>query len=156
MDNENIIVDFTGFERYAPDSISVIGKLQPLCKLACKCKLCFGENDMSSGWMSNFAKMDETEENENKNYSLLPARIFGYCLNTKFWAQLHVGRIDRIESPRSDGILDRLIFPEGSEGIKEDLKTLIEQHGRTKTPLITDPIAGKGSGLTILFHGKKQ
>ena len=149
------MIDFTGFERYAPDPIGVIGKLQPLRILACKCKLCFGENGNFSEWMSSFTKTDGIEEDNNRNYSLLPARALGYCLNSKFWAQFHVGRIKHVESPKSNEIFEKLVFPEESEGIKEDLKTLIEQHGSTKTPIITDPIAGKGSGLTLLFHGKE-
>lgn len=154
--NESIMIDFAGFERYAPDPVGVIGKLHPLRILGCKCKLCFDESGNLSEWMNNFGKMDGREQDENRNYSLLPARALGYCLGTKVWAQFHIGRIKDIETPNSDDILKRLIFPEESEGVKEDLKTLIEQHGSITTPLIADPIAGKGSGLTILLHGKKR
>ncbi|KAL8790408.1 MAG: hypothetical protein Q9195_006364 [Heterodermia aff. obscurata] len=153
VNDENIMIDFTGFERYAPDPISAIGKLQPVRTLACKCKLCFGENDSSSEWMSNFARTDRRADDDNRNYSLLPARALGYCLNSKVWAQLHVGSISHIETPKSDEIFEKVIFPEESDSVKEDLRILVEQHGSTKTPLISDPVAGKGSGLTILLHG---
>ena len=150
------MIDFAGFERYAPDPIGVIGKLHPLRILGCKCKLCFDESGNFSEWMNNFGKMDGREQDENRYYSLLPAQALGYCLGTKVWAQFHIRRIKDIESPKSDDILKRLIFPEESEGVKEDLKTLIEQHGSITTPLVADPIPGKGSGLTILLHGKKH
>ena len=148
------MIDFAGFERYALDPIGVIGKLSPLRISGCKCKLCFDESGNYNEWMSNFAKPDGREQGEDWNYSLLPARVLGYCLETKVWAQFHVGRIKDIDPPNSDEILKRLIFPEESEGVKEDLRTLIEQHGSIMTPLIADPIEGKGSGLTILLHGK--
>ena len=149
------MIDFAGFERYTPDPIGVIGKLRPQRMLGCKCKLCFDDSG-SSEWMSKFAKTDGREQDGNRNYSLLPARALGYCLGTKAWAQFHIERIKDIESPNSDDILKRLIFPEESAGVKEDLRTLIAQHGSIMTPLIADPIAGKGNGLTVLLHGKED
>ena len=38
----------------------------------------------------------------------------------------------------------KLIFPEETEGVKKDLRVLIEQHGSTKLPWIADSIKSKG------------
>ena len=37
---------------------------------------------------------------------------------------------------------------------KQDLRTLIEQHGKPNPHIIGDPIAGKGCGLVVLLHGE--
>ena len=38
----------------------------------------------------------------------------------------------------------KLIFLEETEGVKKDLRVLIEQHDSTKLPLIADSIKSKG------------
>ena len=92
---------------------------------------------------------------EDENYLLLPARVQGYCLKTKVWAQFHVNRIEDVEAVDPERIMKALVFPEESKSVKEDLRILVEQHGSEDPdlPLIADPIAGKGSGLIILLHG---
>lgn len=96
---------------------------------------------------------------EDNNYLLLPARLLGYCFNTKVWAQFHVDRVGPIDTPdadKADNMMRKLVFPEDSDSVKGDLKVLIEHHGSTSVPLVVDPIKGKGAGLVVLLHGKSD
>ncbi|KAL8702463.1 MAG: hypothetical protein Q9201_004368 [Fulgogasparrea decipioides] len=117
--------------------------------------LCFDEESNCAQWMRRFAENDagNHSSHEDSNYLLLPARLLGYCFNIKAWAQVHMNRVRPIEPPDADKLMQKLIFPTESEGVKEDLKILIEQHGSTKLPLIVDPVEGKGAGLVVLLHG---
>ncbi|KAL8709243.1 MAG: hypothetical protein Q9220_005986 [cf. Caloplaca sp. 1 TL-2023] len=110
---------------------------------------------LRSTWMWRFAEKTANDDltAENGNYLLLPARVLGYCFNLKAWAQFHVEKVGTTEAPDLEQMMAKLIFPEEFASVKEDLQILIEQHGRTVPPSITDPIKGKGAGLVVLFHG---
>ncbi|KAL8720213.1 MAG: hypothetical protein Q9181_007947 [Wetmoreana brouardii] len=152
----DVMIDFTAYNRYSPSgSGGAIGSLYPTRITACKCQLCFDEESNCVQWMRRFAEdaAGNDPANEDSNYLLLPARLLGYCFNIKAWAQFHLNRVGPIETPNADKLMQKLIFPEESEGVKEDLKNLIEQHGSTKLPLIVDPVEGKGAGLVVLLHG---
>ncbi|KAL8933989.1 MAG: hypothetical protein Q9211_005468 [Gyalolechia sp. 1 TL-2023] len=137
-----------------PSGVCAVGSLRPM-DAACKCRLCFDQSSNCTQWMRRFATKDTGHDSadEDRNYLLLPARLLGYCLNAKVWAQFHVNRIGGIETVDVDQMMQKLIFDEESEGVKEDLKILIEQHGATESDLIVDPVKGKGAGLVILLHG---
>ena len=153
--SDDIIIDITAYKRYGPGT-AFIGNLSPQSIVPCRCKLCFDEKSNPNQWMRDFARKDgeDDSENEKKNYLLLPGRALGYCLHNKIWAQFDVRKVKPIESPSSMEFSQRLIFPEDSKTVKEDLKTLIEQHGKPNSDMVGDPIAGKGCGLVILLHGK--
>lgn len=160
----DIMIDFKAYKLYSPSGIGATGSLLPQRGIAaCKCRLCFDKSYNCTEWMRNFAAdasttgtttndSNESTEEDN-NYLLLPARVLGYCFNTKVWAQFHVNGVHAIEEPDINTMMQKLIFPEEAQGVKEDLKNLIEQHGNAKPPLIVDPIKGKGAGLVILLHG---
>ncbi|KAL9629701.1 MAG: hypothetical protein Q9204_005126 [Flavoplaca sp. TL-2023a] len=151
----NIMIDFAAYEQYSLDGVGALGSLDPMEGAACKCQLCLDNTSNCSEWMRRFANEDMTNipAAEDINYSLLPARLLGYCFNAKVWAQFHVNRVEAVEMPDAKRDMEKLIFPEEADGVKEDLKILIEQHGSTKLPMIVDPIEGKGAGLVILLHG---
>ena len=153
----DIMIDFTAYKRYSLTGIYAIGSLCPTQMIACKCQLCFDEKNNCTQWMRRFAEeaAGNDSADEANNYLLLPARLLGYCFKTKVWAQFHVNGIGAIETPDADNMMKKLIFPEESKKIKDDLRILIEQHGSTKLPLVTDPIKGKGAGLVVLLHGKR-
>lgn len=150
------MIDFEAYKLYSLSGIGAHGSLRAQAHVvACKCQLCFDKADSCTEWMRNFAadSADEESAATDANYLLLPARVLGYCFNPKIWAQFYVKRVRAIDPPNVAKVMGRLVFPEEAEGVKEDLKTLIEQHGKTGPPLIVDPIKGKGTGLVILLHG---
>ncbi|KAL8846050.1 MAG: hypothetical protein Q9221_008831, partial [Calogaya cf. arnoldii] len=151
----NIMIDFAAYQQYSPGGSSALGSLEPVGGPACKCQLCLDDRSNWSHWIGRFAIEDkgESSADEDTNYLLLPARLLGYCFGTKVWAQFHVNRVQAIEKPDAGTEMKKLIFPEESEEVKEDLRILIEQHGNTKLPMIVDPIEGKGAGLVVLLHG---
>lgn len=151
------MIDFTAYKRYSLNGVCAIGSLCPGNTVPCKCRLCFDENGNCPQWMRKFAEKAAGNDSaaEDSNYLLLPARVLGYCFNTKVWAQFQVNRVGAMETPDVDNMMQKLIFPEETESVKEDLKILIEQHGSTQLPLIVDPIKGKGAGLVVLLHGKR-
>ncbi|KAL8775343.1 MAG: hypothetical protein Q9209_000350 [Squamulea sp. 1 TL-2023] len=106
-------------------------------------------------WIRRFDKdaAGNDSANEDSNYLLLPARLLGYFFNDKAWAQFHVDRIKPIETSDAKKLMEKLVFPSELGEVKDDLKTLIEQHGNTKRPLVVDPVGGKGAGLVVLLHG---
>ncbi|KAL9023383.1 MAG: hypothetical protein Q9196_007236, partial [Gyalolechia fulgens] len=152
-----IMIDFTAYARYSPSGVCAVGSLRPM-DAACTGRLCFDQSSNCTQWMRRFAAKDTGHDSadEDRNYLLLPARLLGYCLNAKVWAQFHVNPIGGIETVDVDQMMQKLIFDEESEGVKEDLKILIEQHGATESDLIVDPVKGKGAGLVILLHGKES
>ncbi|KAL8932369.1 MAG: hypothetical protein Q9216_006865 [Gyalolechia sp. 2 TL-2023] len=159
----DIMIDFTAYKQYSQSSICAIGSLCPAPVVACKCQLCFDDSGNCTQWMRKFAantsgtkstaKYGTKSTTEDDNCLLLPARVLGYCFNTKVWAQFHVNKVQAIESPNVANLMQKLIFPEDASGVKEDLERLIKHHGSTKKSLIVDPIKGKGAGLVILLHG---
>ncbi|KAI4256793.1 MAG: hypothetical protein L6R42_006015, partial [Xanthoria sp. 1 TBL-2021] len=151
----NIMIDFAAYKQYSPGGRGTLGSLYPVEGAACKCQLCLDNTSNLSQWMCGFADEDmgNISADEDINYLLLPARLLGYCFNTKVWAQFHVNRVKAIKIPDAKKEMEKLIFPEESDSVKEDLGILIEQHGSTKLPMIVDPIEGKGAGLVVLLHG---
>ena len=152
------MVDFEGYKTWGP-SLSVIGNLGDLAPNfaeACTCKLCLDESSNCHQWMRDFANGNGENDtaDEKRNNLLLPPRVLGYCLHKKFWAQFHVRTVKDIETPHSEEWSEGVVFPEESENIKQDLRTLIEQHGKPISHMIGDPVAGKGCGLVVLLHGK--
>lgn len=149
------MIDFTAFRRFGP-GIAFVGNISPQTIAICRCKLCFDEKSNPIQWMRDFAEKDGEHDSQDQkmNYVLLPARALGYCLRNKIWAQFDVTKVKGIESPSSKEFSEKLIFPEDSKTVKEDLKILVEQHGKPNDYMIGDPIAGKGCGLVILLHGK--
>ena len=150
------MIDFTAYKRYGPSSVGAIGDLLPIDFSACKCQLCFDKEANCAQWMQRFAGKDPDNESvaENSNYMLLPARLLGYSFSKKAWAQFHMNKVGDTKRIDAEKMMEKLIFPEESESVKEDLRILIEQHGSAKVPLIVDPIEGKGAGLVILLHGE--
>lgn len=149
------MIDFAAYQQYSPGGSSALGSLEPVEGPACKCQLCL--DDTCTKWMAKFDNEDKgnSSADEDINYLLLPARLLGYCFNTKVWAQFHVNRVQPIRKLDAGAEMKKLIFPEESEDVKEDLRILIEQHGNTKLPMIVDPIEGKGAGLVVLLHGEE-
>ena len=149
------MIDFTAYDRYGPSNVAV-GNLSPIRYLNCKCRLCFGEGSTCDEWLRDFAIEEGNNESgdEPENGLLLPARVLGYCLHDKTWAQLHVRKVRDVQSPSSDEYSDKLVFPEDSETAKQDLRNLIEQHGKPNSHMIRDPVPGKGCGLVVLLHGE--
>lgn len=151
------MIDFTAYERYSPRGVSSIGELFPERVVACNCRLCFDEHNNCTEWMQKFAETagPNNSAGENSNYLLLPARVLGYCFNTKVWARFHVDSVRPIEIPDAANMMRKLVFPEESDSVKKDLITLIKHHGSTSdTEVLVDPIKGKGAGLVVLLHGK--
>lgn len=150
------MIDFAAYNQYSPGDGGALGSLYPEEGAACRCQLCLDNTSNCSQWMRRFANKDtgNNSADEDTNYLLLPARLLGYYFNTKVWAQFHVNRVQAIKEPDAEE-MGKLIFPEDSDEVKEDLRILIEQHGSTKLPMIVDPIEGKGSGLVVLLHGKE-
>ena len=151
------MIDFTAYKRYGPGGVGAIGELLPIDFVACKCQLCFDETANCAQWMQRFAGEDPDNESvaENSNYMLLPCRLLGYSFSTKVWAQFDMNKVGDIKIVDTEEMMGKLIFPEESESVKEDLRILIEQHGSARVPLIVDPIEGKGAGLVILLHGER-
>jgi hypothetical protein len=154
------MIDCTAFEQYSPSS-SDLGHLKRLSLDICNCTLCLDEQRHCREWIQQFDMENESEtqglsrstEKIMHNYLLLPPRVLGYCLNSKIWGQFHVDAITDIDPPNSDDFDKKLIFPDNSDDVKTDLKTLIAQHGSTQGHIVADPVAGKGAGLVILLHG---
>ena len=156
--DDDIMIDFEAYKTYGPSAGAAVGQLSPRLVVPCKCKLCFDETTNSKQWMQDFGKKgaeDDTDE-EKDNYLLLPARALGYCLHRKIWAQFHVTGVEDIATPSSDTFSKKLVFPESLETVKNDLKTLIEQHGKPIEHYVGDPIAKKGCGLVVLLHGERR
>lgn len=151
------MIDFTAYKRYGP-STGAAGNLSPIPYMVCKCRLCFGEGSTCDQWLRDFAIEDGNNDSadEGQNSLLLPARVLGYCLHDKVWAQFHVTKVEDVQTSISDEFSNKLVFPEDSETAKQDLKILIEQHGKPNPHTIGDPIAGKGCGLVVLLHGKQD
>ncbi len=152
------MVDFAAYKMYGPSAGSAVGDLLPRLVVPCTCKLCFVERTNCNQWMQDFGKKDGNDDTaeEKENYLLVPARALGYCLHRKIWAQFHVRRVNHINIPSSDAFSKELIFHETLKAAKEDLKTLIEQHGKPVEHMFGDPIAGKGCGLVVLLHGERS
>ena len=157
---DSIMVDFEGYRRYGPNTsiVGSLGDLTPQSAEPCKCKLCFNERSNCNQWMRDFADKDGENDtaDEKQNNLLLPARALGYCLRKKIWAQFHVRTVKDINPPSSDEWSERLVFPEDLETVKQDLKTLIEQHGKPVSDMVGDPVPEKGCGLVVLLHGKRS
>ena len=152
------MVDFAAYKIYGPSPGSAVGDSSPRPTVPCKCKLCFDERTNCNQWMQDFGKKDGKDDTaeEKENYWLVPARALGYSLHRKIWAQFHVRRVKHINTPSSETFFKELIFPETLKKAKEDLKTLIEQHGKPVEQKVGDPIAGKGCGLVVLLHGERR
>jgi hypothetical protein len=157
------MIDFAAFEEYGPGCAEV-GNLKPLKLDVCNCALCLDEGRQCKEWIQHFNMNDNSEigndscnaEKRKQNYLLLPPRVLGYCLNSKIWGQFQVQRITDIEPPSPEDFDNKLVFPDDSEDVKQDLKTLVVQHGSTEGHTVADPIAGKGCGLVILLHGTEK
>ena len=149
------MIDFPAYKSYGP-STRALGSMSPIHYMVCKCRLCFGGGSTCHEWLRKFAIEDGNNKSgdETKNDLLLPARALGYCLHDKTWAQFHVRKVRDVQAPSSDEYSNDLVFPEDSETAKQDLRILIEQHGKPNTHMIRDPIAGKGCGLVVLLHGE--
>ncbi|KAL8908079.1 MAG: hypothetical protein Q9171_005597 [Xanthocarpia ochracea] len=151
----NIMIDFAAYKQYSPGGGGALGSLEPEEDAACKCQLCLDSTSNFSQWMRRFANEDmgNSSADDDINYFFLPARLLGYCFNTKIWAQFHVNRVKAINISNAKKEMEKLKFPEELDSVKEDLRILIQLHGKTELPMIVDPIEGKGAGLVVLLHG---
>ena len=83
---------------------------------------------------------------------LLPARVFGFVLRTRTWAELSVPLVKDL-SIKQDGF-DQLVLPAGH---KELVRALVKTHSRGPRPATglvetnhqVDIVRGKGRGLII-------
>lgn len=167
------------FESYKQDTESLaIGNLHPLRDFnSCQCSLCLDENDLE--WAKKFSQWTpETETNipeiqdrtpnvdlTDRNFLLLPPRVLGWAFKTGVFGQFYVDSVSITEDTEPDlGYNDRLFFPRDLEENKLDMKSLIMAHtsddekktpkeSSQSSPILSDPVGGKGEGLVILLHG---
>ena len=146
--------------RFGPGILGLGDMVLISIKDFCDCELCLSSDHKN--WSEKFAKYNARDD--DFHFLLLPARVLGYALSRKIWAQFTVDEVADVDNPSPDEVYDnQLVFPgNDSEDQKADLKSLIVNHIKVREreassrKLVNDPIRGKGEGLILLFHGIVQ
>lgn len=162
---DDIIIDPLYCLKYGFRSLAN-GDRWPVSNPPRRCPLCSTET--RNAWIQGFPRNEEQKfdsespffDDAQDHRLLLPARVLGFGLGIKAWAQFSVEDIRPIpnsEFPLDRVISDELVFPEHRNFNFDALESVIKNHAKladkTSSKLLRDPIAGKGDGLVFLFHG---
>ncbi|KAI0892615.1 P-loop containing nucleoside triphosphate hydrolase protein [Annulohypoxylon nitens] len=162
---ENVIIDPTMYQRFAPSSNLLLGRSIPISRNPCECQLC-GLEGLRKKWAESF-KPDEMvvpipeESRLSPNfYAQLPPRLLGYLTDRKKWGQFDVDSVTLLEKEVGESWDELLLDPDH----RDNIKSIIDNHFKRLDLLANDPsthgntvvkdvIKGKGNGLVILLHG---
>ncbi|KAF2107678.1 aaa family ATPase [Lophiotrema nucula] len=105
----------------------------------------------------NYDGIKPNQDFENDQYIICPARLLGYVMSTKAWAQMPVACIHEIKQKiKVDAFSNLILDPQA----KNLIKSLVGNHEKKKQASDSgelagreDWIEGKGRGLVILLHG---
>ncbi|KAJ4291004.1 hypothetical protein N0V90_010200 [Kalmusia sp. IMI 367209] len=160
--SEDVIIDPYCFTRYGYQ-YACIGDEMPVANShAFDCKFC--DTKARADWMRSFTNdVDHTEhvlspnrfDETSDQWLLLPARVLGFCLGLKFWAQFSVENLQGIDENDIGDLKEELVLPKDLD--IEVLEKMFKYHSRSLSTAtdrtMRDPISGKGDGLILLFHG---
>lgn len=150
-------MDADSYLRFGPGILCLGDKVPILIKGSCDCELCLSSDRKK--WSEKFVNYEMRED--DFDYLLLPAKVLGYALNRKIWAQFTIDEVADVDNASPNEVYNnQLVFPgNDSEDQKVDLKSLVVDHIKVREreasshKLVNDPIRGKGKGLILLFHG---
>lgn len=154
-----VMVDFESYFRYGP-AFAQVGSLTPNNDHAeCACSECRENEGLRARYRTRFdEETSQIDKWEEEQFMLCPARVLGYILRDKQWAQLQVTLLQEIQKDPSNPWTSRLKLADGEE-TKNMILDLVNGHG-TNGPTreedgleVDDIVKGKGKGLVILLYG---
>jgi hypothetical protein len=123
----------------------------------CTCSECRKSRALKNAMKFNYDDVKATDEFEDDQYIICPARFLGYIMSSKSWAQMSVDSVHEIKQKIKMDAFEKLIMDQDA---KKLIKSLVGNHEKKK-PMADDEentsrddwFEGKGSGLVILLHG---
>lgn len=101
-------MDADSYLRFGPGVLCLGNKIPMPIKDPCDCELCLSFD--RKNWSEKFVKCETKED--DFDYLLLPARVLGYALNRKIWAQFTVDEVEDVDNASPDEVYDnQLVFP---------------------------------------------
>jgi len=155
LTNSNVMVDFTSYFRYGPDSAKVGGLPVFEDVDTCECPICSKNEALQQLLKPRYddSGKDPDAEWEGLQSMLCPPRVLGYVLKDKQWAQLAVTKLSDVAVEKETTVLKDLYLTGKDNGNakKRLLMGLVRHHGQV---LVKDLVAGKGEGLVFLLYGE--
>jgi hypothetical protein len=123
----------------------------------CTCSECMKSRSLKNMMKFDYDGVKSSQEFEDDQYVICPARFLGYVMDTKAWAQMPVANVHEIKQKIKVDAFANLILEKQAKNL---IKSLIGNHEKKKSSaeggdgvVREDWIDGKGRGLVILLHG---
>ncbi|OOF90581.1 hypothetical protein ASPCADRAFT_510750 [Aspergillus carbonarius ITEM 5010] len=153
-----VIVDHRSFIQYAAaDDIAPMGDLEITDNAyECTCSECRKSRELKNMMKFNYDDVQATDDFDEDQFIICPARFLGYSMKSKRWVQMPVDCVHEIKQKIRMDAFDKLIMEETS---KKLIKSLVANHEKKKKAEDggkvgnDDWFEGKGGGLVILLHG---